>query len=437
MRRFFVLIFLFLFNLPLCSRAAEVQTEKINLTKAIDIAIENNVNIQSSRLNVDIQKNNINIANRLQNPAVMTFYNFGRAGQGNPEQIGLAQTLELGKRYVRKKLAKSTFELTKETYDLAKFSLKMDVRKAYINLVTAKSIYNVLYSQQKLLEELLTIAKKRFEVGVSPEIDVLQAEIALNQVITQVNTARTNVQSAKFEFNKTLNLKDSFIVYETADDLMRQDPNFIDLLTPRAKAKLPDFKDISEMAANKRFDLKIAKQNIKVAQDNLVLVGRQRIPDLQLAGGYEFQPAANTNGDGYLRGGFVGVNLVNIPLFYNYSPEIKNAKLMLEQAKLNYESTHTAAINNLNSTYAKFITSQTNLNYYTDNMLTKSEELIKASKKSYEIGKSNLTSLIVMEQSYQSIRTGYILAISDYYNSWIDFLSQVNDEEFGAHAESL
>lgn len=425
-----------LFFAPYC-RAAEVETQKITLSQAIDIALKNNVDIKAASINVDIQKNNIKVANRLQNPSLISFYNDGKAGEGNPQQVGLAEVVEIGKRHVRKNLAKSNLELAKETYDYAEFNLKMNVRKAYVDYVAAKSIYDVDNAQKKLLEELLVIAKKRFEVGVAPEIDVLQAEMALEQTITQVNIARTNVQAAKFKFNKTLNVKDATIVYETSDELLQEKSNFIDLLTPRSKAILPEFKEISEMAANKRFDLRIAKQDIKVAQDNLSVVKSQRIPDVQVQGGYSWLQASHTSGQGFLSGGFLGMNLVNIPLFYNYSPEIKNAKLQIEQTKLNYESTHNAAINDLNTAYAKFITAKTNLNYYTDSMLTKSDELIKASKKSYEIGKSNLTSLIVMEQSYQAIKTGYITALSDYYDSWIDFLAQVNDEEFSVNAETL
>lgn len=431
-----VIIALVVFSATYCT-AAEVETQKISLPQAIELALKNNVDIKSAHLNVDIQKNNIKVANRLQNPALTSFYNFGKAATGNPQQIGVAEVIEVGKRGVRKDLAKSNLELTNQSYAFAEFNLKMSVRKAYVNLVAAKSIYDVSNSQKILLEELLRIAKKRFEIGASPEIDVLQAEIALNQVITQVNNARTNAQTAKFNFNKTLNIKDSNIVYETSDALLQEKANFIDLLTPRSKAVLPDFKDISEMAANKRFDLKIAKQDIKVAQDNLKLVVRQKIPDLQFQGGYSYVPSSHNDGAGNYTGGFAGVSLVNIPLFYNYSPEIKNAKLQIEQAKLSYDSTHNMAINDLNSAYEKFVTAQTNLNYYTDSMIAKSDELIRVSKKSYEIGKSNLTSLIVMEQSYQAIKTGYIAALSDYYNSWIDFLAQVNDEEFSVNAESL
>ena len=77
------------------------------------------------------------------------------------------------------------------------------------------------------------------------------------------------------------------------------------------------------------------------------------------------------------------------------------------------------------------------LNYYNDKLLKNSEEMIRVSKRSYEVGKSNLTTLIVMEQSYKSIIVGYTYALAEYYNSWIDFLREVNQEELKSDYETI
>ena len=56
--------------------------------------------------------------------------------------------------------------------------------------------------------------------------------------------------------------------------------------------------------------------------------------------------------------------------------------------------------------------------------------MIDMSMDSYEHGKSDITSLIVMKQGYRSIIVGYTYALSEYYNSWTNFLRETNDEEF-------
>lgn len=415
---------------------AENSVQKISLSEAVNLAIKNNIDFQANKLDTEIAKNNIKVANKLQNPDFDIFYNFGSAGKGNPQLFGMTETIEIAKRGARKKLAKANYELAKENLNFYEFDLKMDVREAYINLVAAKSILKSLQEQQKLLKELLTIAKRRYEAGAAPEIDVIQAEIALNQMTTQVNTAKVNVKSATFEFNKTINPKDkTYLKFDTVDDLFRN--NFIDLETPNPKSQMPEFETIAEDSLKNRFDIKIAKQQINVAEKNLTVIARQRIPDLEIQGGYGYQSKGMSDDGRFKAGAYAGASLVNLPLLYAYRPEIKNAKLEVEKAELNYISTKNKALKDLNNAYEKFVTAQMNLNFYNDKLLKNSDEMIRVSKRSYEVGKSNLTSLIVMEQSYKSIIIGYTYALADYYNCWINFLREVNQEELKTDNEVI
>ena len=84
----------------------------------------------------------------------------------------------------------------------------------------------------------------------------------------------------------------------------------------------------------------------------------------------------------------------------------------------------------MSAAYEQFLTAADNLNHYESKIVKGSEQLIETSKKSYESGKSDITSLIVMKQSYKSIIIGYTQALAEYYNSWTNFLREVNDEDF-------
>ena len=101
-----------------------------------------------------------------------------------------------------------------------------------------------------------------------------------------------------------------------------------------------------------------------LAEKNLTVVARQRIPDISLSGGYGYQMPKHTDDGRFNSGGYVGASLVNIPVFYNYSPEIQNAALKLQQAELNYKSVKNKAEKDIAAAYDKFLTSAENLNYY-------------------------------------------------------------------------
>ena len=402
---------------------------KVYLNEAINAALENNIDLKAAQIEIDIAKNSIKAANRLPNPDFDAFYFMGAAGNSEPKQLGLSQNVEIAKRKARKNLAEANFKLVEKNIDYTTFDLKMDVREAYINLVAAKSILNTLEQQKLLQEELLTIAKDRVKQHKVPAIDAIQAEIALNQLITQVNTAKSNVQSALSNFNKVINDPDN-VIYDSMDKLFSEENNFEEMLTPAPDFKFPPLSSIIQDALEHRYDIQIVKQEIDIAEKNLTVTARQRIPDIQLSGGYAYQLASYAANGNFNNGAYAGASLVNIPLFYNYSPEIKNAALKLQQAELKYTSVRNKAEKDVKNAYEKFLTAVENLNYFEAKILTSSEELIETSKKSYEEGKADITSLIVMKQSYKSIILGYTYALAEYYNSWTNFLREVNDEDF-------
>lgn len=403
--------------------------KKVYLNQAIDAALENNIDLQAAKLERNIAKNNIKTANRLQNPSFDAFYFLGAAGNSEPKQLGVSENIEIAKRKARKNLAESNLKLVEKNIDYTIFDLKMDVREAYINLVEAKSILDTLEQQEELQEELLKIAKVRVKNHNAPDIDVIQAEIALNQMITQVNSARVNVKKALSDFNKVINNPDN-IVYDSMDNIFSEENNFQEMMTPPLNFDFPSFDEIVQNAIRNRYDIQIAKQEIDVAEKNLTVTARQRIPDIQLTGGYAYQVGSYTDSGNFNNGAYAGASLVNIPLFYNYSPEIQNAALKLKQAELKYESSKNRAVKDVSAAYDRFLTAADNLNHYEKKIITGSEELIETSKNSYEAGKSDITSLIVMKQSYKSIIIGYTQALAEYYNSWTNFLREVNDEKF-------
>lgn len=398
--------------------------KKISLQEAIDYALYHNFDIQSTRLNINITKNDIKTANRLKNPYFTTFYNMGRAATDNPNYAGFYFPFDIAKRGARKRLASSVFDLTRGQTLLAELNLRLNVREAYVNLVAAKSMVKILNDQRILLQELVNVAKRKYEVGTAPEMDVIQAKMALNQLLIQLNSARKNILVARFEFNMILCSQG----FDTKEDYLPEQKEFVDLLTPKPSEKIPDFDYIFNIAKQKRLDLKNAQKEIEIAQKNLTLTIRQRVPDVEVGGGYMFVPQALATDDQYSKGAFLGLNIINIPLLYQYTPEIKNARLVVEQKQLDYKNLEQQALMNLHSAYDSFNTAQENLNYYSDILLSESKQFLQMAKKSYQVGKTSITDYIFIEQSYRNIFMGYTNSLADYYNSWVNLLREVNDE---------
>lgn len=436
LKKFVLLFFIALFLSSYSVRAQEIV--KVDMKNAVNIALEKNMDIHAAKYDVKIAKNNIKVAGSLLNPDIGFFKNFGQAGRGNPDQVGMSAEFEILKRGARKNLAKSEYKTQSLTLNQQEFNTKMDVRQAYIALISAKSVLDTYEQQLKLQDELLTLAKKRIKQDSSSQMDVIQAEIARNQLYTQVNSAKIEVRREILDFNKAINA-DSLgkVVYDTEDDLFSDKNSFSDMLTIDPKQELPKFEDIVDKIIDNRFDIKIAKQQLESANKNLVVVVRKRIPDFEIGAGYSFQNLYQTEYEYFKHGAYLGAALVNIPVFYNYSPEIQNAKMQVEQAQTRYNSVRNKAYLDFSNAYEKFVTAKVNLNFYDDKMIKSSNSMINLAKKNYEEGKADLTSLIVMKQTYKSLMLGYTYALTDYYKGWIDLLREVNKESLDFSGETL
>lgn len=430
-----ILITILTIFLPVLAFAIE-DVKRVHLKDAINVAVENNIELKSKNLDVKIAKNNLEIARRLQNPSLHANYLYGAAGNTEPKQIGFSQTFEINKRKAKKELEKAKYNLSYKKSEYTKFDLIMDVREAYIELVSAKSILNSLEQQKAFQEQLLDVAKNKTKTQSTDFIDAIQTEIALNHLITQVNSAKADLNFAKNKLNKVINASNG-IIYDSEDDILSEANNFEEMNTPRPDFNFPDINDFIEIALKNRQDLEIALQEIEVARAEMFLSTKSRIPDLTLGAGYAHQTKNYSETGATLGGGFVGVSIENIPLFYSYAPEIQNKAYKLEQAQLKYHSLKDKAKRDVASAYEKFLTSAKNLNQYEKNILQNSEKLIKTSVKLYEEGKIDISDLIIAKQTYKTTIIGYTYTLADYYNSWTDFLREINDEDFEFKIKNL
>ena len=371
---------------------------KISLEQAMNLALEGNIELKEQRKNLGISKNDIKIANALKNPQFQSNLLMGRIAKGNSSQVGIMLPIEITKRGTRKKAAEAGLSYTENKIKDYEFKLKLRVRTSYFDL----------------LEELLKIAESRPKNNPNSEIDVLQADMRLKKQLVQINRAKASVRTAQYNFNKVLNLENNLTLYDAQEDSVFGQAFFTQL-------ELPDYTELESVAFKNRYDIKMAAAKVVKARKEITVVAKQRIPDLYLSGGYAFAHDGTP-------GAYVGAGL-DIPALYNYSPEIKNAKLQYEKAQLEYNSIINITKNVIHTNYDKFVIAQENVEHY-KSILDESNRILSLSKQRYQKGKTPLTNLIVVEHSHQELLNEFLAAMGVYYNAYIALLQEVGLDNF-------
>jgi len=397
---------------------------RLSLEEAFQRAEARNPQLLAALRNLNISYAGITIAAARPNPQFSAQFGVGNiyTVSSNPQQIGIAQTLELaGKRSKRISVAKSQYDLALLQYNSTRFDLHGQVRRAYAELAASQASARSQQEQIQLLQRLVYIARKRFEAGAAPEAELLQAQLALNQTEPQLRQALERIEQARIQFNGLLG-------DNPTQNVQISDPGIFALkvvktvnkteLVPAPNAQLPTLNELLARAYKERLDLKIAQEQTAVAQQQLRLASAQRVPDPQLSSGYLFT-TANSPGVENTSGVFFGAT-INLPIFYKQQGELAQAHATIDQSQQQEKAVQLQIAVDVHAAYQALLIARETISKYQFQLLPASREVLGLAQESYQVGKTDLTSVITIEQADQQNRSAYVDAITAYQSSYAD-----------------
>ena len=143
-----------------------------------------------------------------------------------------------------------------------------------------------------------------------------------------------------------------------------------------------------------------------------------------ISGGYAWQ--YHRNADPHYGGGFVGLGL-DLPILYNYTPEIQKADLFLQRSKANKKAYEYQLKYELKKDYNIFKYSAENLKYSKE-ILADSKRIVELSTKRYIDAKNNYTDLIINANSHQEILVQYLSIISRHFHSYLELMQDIGHD---------
>lgn len=420
MSKYFFLLVILIFSTPVF---AIQENQKINLEDAINLVLKTNPQLALAKMDIDIARNDILSANRFQNPSLSTNQQLPSYGSDDPQIIEASLLIEILKRGKRKETKKAYSLSVIDSEKFLEQALKAEVKKAYIDLLIKKTNLKLLGEMEELSRELYKTSVEDAKKGNIAEPDVIQAKIALNRAIMYKNIAKSDVVYSQNRLNAVLN--SSNINYDTKEDFLTDD--YKALLTIDPIQNIPAFENIYDYAIKNRFDLSMAQKNVTTAKKKLEEVKSYRIPDLELGGGYAYFSKGMNDGK-WQDGAFIKASIQNIPILYNFKPEIKNAEIEVQQAELRYEDMKIDVQRNLMDAWERFLIARDNLNFYNKEILADSKNLMDASIKGLNDKQVDLTAFFVSKRLYLELMQAYLETLGEYYISYAELLKELNTD---------
>tara|TARA_S200000501_G_scaffold371130_1_gene413593 strand:- start:564 stop:1895 length:1332 start_codon:yes stop_codon:yes gene_type:complete len=422
----------------LISSIIYAQSDKniLSLQDAVDLAIEKNINIKQSELNLKNTELNRSdaIGNFLPSIGVSANHqwNIGRGvnvttniieeitTQFSSGNINIGLPVYSGSRNVYQ-LHRANLDLLASKYQLEdiKDDIKLFVANSYLQIMFNSELLGVQKSQLEITEVEYQRTKDLIESGFFSPRQIFEIEANLAAQEQNVVTAENNYRDAK------LNLAQILLI----DDYESFDIAYEDFSIPFSDILRKNPKEILEKALTFRNDIKLAETNISIAEKDIKISKTFLLPSitsfyswstrisyLDLAPSFEDQFDLN-------KGQTYGLAL-NIPIFQGKAlrNNIERTKVNLDRLKYQYDQEKLNLENTINQAYFDLI-GAIKL-YEASNKTVKSlENAFEDASNQFSIGSINSFDFIQSKQRYEA-------AVSDNVRAKFDYIFRLKVLEF-------
>jgi len=396
---------LILLAVPVSSQAES--QGKLTLEAALEHALQNSLELQVIRTELGVARGVLTQAQTYPfNPALELEGNGGRARpvDGPVEHrtvggfsVGLSQVVEIkGQRGIRTDIA--TANLTQTEWEIrdAERRVLANVMGAFAKLLEAQELLELSEETVALAEETRETARKQFEAGEVPRLDLLRAEVELRRASTRQVAEKRRIATAR----KHLNLR----LGRAPDAPLRAEGPLLFVEPSGTKAEL------LKQALELRPDLKAAEAGLQASRRRVRLVRAERLfPEVEVALRYE------DSRDFEERDRRVMLDFaIPLPLFNRRQGELEaalaeelrqDAEIALVQARIETE----VAI-----AFEQFQGSQQIVEQYVQQILPQQEQNFRLLREGYTLGQFGLTDVLLAQRGLIDVRFDYLGAIGDF-----------------------
>lgn len=395
-------------------------TKGLTVVKSLNESLLQGPQAAAIRAQFAISRANYATASQGQNP--LFFMDRGLVAE-QVNRIGPNFIYDLPwKLYFRMLIAKRLVAQTKIDLLTQLWTLRANVRRAYVELVVAQETQENLVELYRLASRLLEISTKRFNAGDVPELDMLKARLATSQAETDVAVGSKRIIRAKQQLNILMgHAVDAPIFVANLPDYGRKSAAE---LRGQKSEMLPDFdRTVAPLSAfvdralASRLELKSLAQQIKVNTAQKQAAYGSVIPNPSFAEG------KSTNGNPLpgpkLTAVFMTLNQ-EMPMVNFNQGSIYQYKATSTQLKYQLSAQQNQVISDVSAAYNNLLAYREKIRSNQEMLLAQSNEVARLSRRSYEMGQTDITSTLQAQLANIQTRTAYLDAITNYAGAFTD-----------------
>ncbi|KJH74892.1 type I secretion protein TolC [Pseudomonas sp. ES3-33] len=367
------------------------------MDQALETAFANNPDLAAAQWETGIAQGERQQAGLIPNPEVSWEAEDTRRNS-RTTTVMINQPIELGgKRGARIEVASRAQDAAGIELERKRNVLRADVIQAFYSSSTAQQ--RLLLSRQslELAERGLRVAQGRIKSGKSSPVEGTRAEVQLSEVRLELRRAERDEASA----------------YQRLAQVMGAPlPAFVSVGDPgRSMPTVPD----SSLLLNRigeTAELRLAKLQIDQREASLGLEKAQRIPDLTVSIGSQYDERERE------RVNVVGLSMP-IPLFNRNQGNVLAAARRTDQARDLRNASELRLRTEIQTTLDQWMTANTEVASFNQTILPAAQSAVDTATRGFEMGKFNFLDVLDAQRTLISARTQYIQAIAEATDAWV------------------
>ena len=362
--------------------------QSLDLAAALSAAQTGNLELLAARQQRSLALAGLTTARQSPNPVVA----FTAARDTPHEGVSVDLPIELGgKRSKRVAVARAEQEATETDITILARQIRRRTREAFFKSLAARAQTAQAKATLDLSTRVRDLVQLRYEAGDVAQLEVLQAEVELARSTTDYETTAQTQRATDATLAALLNrnITEPLTLTGQLDEV----------------PKSPTITSVTASAMQSSADLLKTAQDLKTEESRLSLARAQRIPNVDLSAGADFNspPDFRTGGKG-------GVS-VSIPIFYHGQGEVALSNARIELLRLTLASQRVNVSSQVASSYFDHVAKAEQARQYREKIVPQTSRMEQMAEDSYKVGKTNVLTLLDAQRRLNDVQKAYIDAL--------------------------
>ena len=290
--------------------------------------------------------------------------------------------------------------------------LRRDLVRAWNDLQLKRDVVGIVEKKLQALDDFQRFIEARYAVGKSGQQDVLNVQVKRTEAMNALSTAKRQAKGAQFEFNRLLDRQSEQPVETSSQLTAYPDPSLSADPVAGIETNRPLFH--------------LFRARIEESQHRVKLAKLQGRPDFKIGAGYTYRE----ENPAYDSTDFLSVEFGMTLPFVNRSrvnSERAQADAALQSARSDYHNLLTNEQMKVYDLQQQLQQLQERIALYTEGILPQSNQSYEASLSAYQVGRTELSSLLKNLLGIYAAEIEQLRAVADYNKTVAEFRYRTGD----------